>query len=137
MSYLSRLLLGVGLISLFHAAYSAHEHSHYLALHSSSSSITAVPLDIQIETLVSVALSCLGLVLGSEALQPISWAQWAGEIEREGGGRSPFRGLEDRVGFMDIRRKRREFSQWIRDGSARDVKVGEKVEGGTSTGVET
>jgi hypothetical protein len=116
------------------SAYSAHEHSHYLGARSSTSS-TTVPLDIQIETLVSIALSCLGLVLGSEPLQPISWAQWAGEIEKEGGGRNPFGGLEDRVGFMDIRGKRKEFSQWARDGSVRDVKIAEGGEG--STGVET
>lgn len=92
-----------------------------------------MPLDIQIETLLSILLSCVGLVLGSQPLQPISWSQWAGEIEKEGGGRSPFRGLEDRVGFMDIRGKRRDFVGWVREGSLRDVKIGEGV---GSTGVD-
>ena len=42
--------------------------------------------------------------------------------------------MEDRVGFMDIRGKRREFAGWVREGSVRDVKIGEGV---GSTGVDT
>jgi hypothetical protein len=106
-----------------------------MSLHSSSPT-ASVPLDIQIETVVSILLSCVGLVLGSEPLKPVSWSSWAGQIEKEGGGKSPFRGLEDRVGFMDIRAKRREFSQWVRDGSVRDEKVGEDVQRAMSTGVD-
>lgn len=45
----------------------------------------------------------MGLVLGAEDLKPISWRVWAGQVEREGGGAGPFQGLEDRVGFVDIR----------------------------------
>ena len=54
----------------------------------------------------------MGLVLGAEELKPISWRVWAGRIEREkevgregkgGVGGNPFQGLEERVGFMDIR----------------------------------
>lgn len=44
-----------------------------------------------------------GLVLGAEKLKPISWRDWAGEIEREGGTRNPYMGLEERYGFWDIR----------------------------------
>ena len=87
------------------SAYSAHEFSTLSTqLHSSA----ALPLDIQIETLAAVALSCLGLVLGSEPLRPISWSTWAGKIEREGGP-NPFSTLENRVGFMDIRVRRCEI----------------------------
>lgn len=83
---------------------------------------------------MSVVLSCVGLVLGSESLRPIAWAQWAGEIEKEGGGRNPFRGLEERIGFMDIRAKRKEFIEWVKEGSVRDMKVGDGAVG--STGVD-
>ena len=62
----------------------------------------ALPLDIKIETLVSVFLACLGLVLGSDPLKHISWSTWSGKIEKEG-GINPYQALEDRVGFMDIR----------------------------------
>jgi hypothetical protein len=45
----------------------------------------------------------IGLVLGAEKLMPITWSAWAGQIEREGGARNPYRGLEERVGFWDVR----------------------------------
>ena len=61
-----------------------------------------LPLDIKIETLVSVLLACVGVVLGSDSFRPISWSMWAGKSEKEGGV-NPFQALEDRVGFMDIR----------------------------------
>ena len=41
-----------------------------------------------------------------EDLQPISWRVWAGKVEREGkrmGRVNPWAGLEERVGFVDIR----------------------------------
>jgi membrane magnesium transporter 1 len=85
--------------------YSAHEYSSlYSRIHSAnSSSIYALPLDIRIETIVSVFLICFGLVAGADPLKPINWNVWAGKIEREGGARNPFRGLEERAAFLDIR----------------------------------
>lgn len=62
-----------------------------------------LPLDISLETVISVILICTGLVLGAEELKPIQWRVWAGKEERESGGGGPFQGLEERVGFMDIR----------------------------------
>jgi membrane magnesium transporter 1 len=52
---------------------------------------------------VSTVLVCFGLVAGADRLKPISWNIWAGNIEREGGGANPYRGLEERAGFLDIR----------------------------------
>jgi hypothetical protein len=46
---------------------------------------------------------CFGLVAGADRMKPISWNVWAGNIEREGGGANPYRGLEERAGFLDIR----------------------------------
>ncbi|KAL2430652.1 hypothetical protein ABEF95_012290 [Exophiala dermatitidis] len=114
MSVLSRLLVLVGLLSLFHAAYSAHEFS---ILSTKYHKNAPLPLDIKLETLISVSLACLGLILGSESLKPVSWNEWAGKIEREGEP-NPFRGLEDRAGFMDIRKERREFADWARQQGA-------------------
>lgn len=71
---------------------------------------------------------CLGLVLGAPKLRPIEWNVWAGKIEREGqagfidnGGEveqdfrgSPFSVLEARPGFIDIRKQRREFADWVK-----------------------
>lgn len=42
-------------------------------------------------------------MIGAADLKPISWRVWAGKVERESGGGGPFQGLEDRMGFVDIR----------------------------------
>jgi hypothetical protein len=126
---------------LIYSCYSAHEHS---ALHSTStaslssltshgaavSAVASLPIDISIETIVAVFTICLGLVLGTPELRPIEWRVWAGKIEREGekgfssgDGQvdkdymgNPFRVLESRPGFVDIRKQRREFAEWVREG---------------------
>lgn len=88
-----------------------------------------MPLDISIEAVVATAVICLGLVLGSPPLRPIQWRVWAGKIEREGedgfldaSGEvsksyvgNPFQTLETRPGFMDIRKQRKEFADWVKN----------------------
>jgi membrane magnesium transporter 1 len=90
-----------------HSAYSTHEFTALSSRRSSSptKSSTTLPVDIQVETIIAVGLACLGLVLGSPSLKPISWSTWAGKIEKgdKEAGFNPFAGLEERVGFMDIR----------------------------------
>jgi len=99
-------------INTVSSAYSAHEFSTLSTkLHNNST----LPLDIKLETLISVVLASFGLVIGSDPLKPVSWNVWAGQLEKEG-GLNPFRGLEERVGFMDIRAQRKEFSNWARQG---------------------
>ncbi|PGH28555.1 hypothetical protein GX50_08707 [[Emmonsia] crescens] len=109
MPILLRLATAFGLILIAHAGYSAHEHSILYG------SVHSVPLDITLETLVAIIFVTVGLVLGSEKLRPISWSVWAGEIEKEGGARNPFRGFEDRIGFWDVREKRGQFAKWVRE----------------------
>jgi len=82
--------------------YSALEFSQ-LSAHSHRTPSAAVPLDIQIETVIAVVLVCLGLVAGAERLKPIAWNVWAGKIEREGGAANPYLVLEERPGFLDIK----------------------------------
>ena len=118
--------------------YSAHEHTVLSSNVRLSSTSANLPQDIAVETLVSLVVVSLGLVLGAEKLKPISWSEWAGEIEREGGARNPYRRLEERYSFWDIRvggllffslsliyrdsvkltlglqAKRKEFAEWIR-----------------------
>jgi predicted acetyltransferase len=36
-------------------------------------------------------------------LKPVSWRDWAGTIERDGGARNPFLSLEERYAFWDVR----------------------------------
>jgi len=95
---------------LRHRCYSAWEHSTLISVAQASTSSppqTAIkpglPLDISLETIISVILICIGLVSGAEELKPVTWRAWAGKVERESGGGGPFQGLEDRMGFVDIR----------------------------------
>lgn len=84
-----------------------------------------VPLDIILETIFSVLLLCVGVVLGSQRLKPIQWNVWAGRLERSkearelravgDGGGNPFAVVEERPGFLDIRSRRKEFASWIRE----------------------
>ncbi|KEY81075.1 hypothetical protein BA78_7675 [Aspergillus fumigatus] len=98
--------------------YSAHEHTVLYSNVRLSSASTALPHDIVIEALVSLVIVSAGLVLGAEKLKPISWSEWAGEIEREGGARNPYLRLEERYSFWDIRAKRKEFAEWVRGNDA-------------------
>lgn len=61
-----------------------------------------LPPDITLETVISTALICLGLVVGAEELQPIEWRVWAGKVEKDRKG-GPYGGLEERMGFVDIK----------------------------------
>ncbi len=79
---------------------------------------------------MALVTTCLGLVLGTPAQRPIQWRVWAGKIEREGEEGfmdadgsvekdyvgNPFRVLETRPGFVDIRRQRSEFTAWVKNG---------------------
>lgn len=69
--------------------------------------------------------------MGMPELKPIVWRVWAGGIERGGedavpvGGDgkkdfvgNPFRVLESRPGFVDVRRQRKEFAEWVREGGS-------------------
>ncbi|KAF7559579.1 hypothetical protein G7046_g4579 [Stylonectria norvegica] len=136
MTWISRVVTATGLVLLAHACYSATEHSaitsasaqHVLPQHLSSSSL---PIDISIEALVATLVVCLGLVVGAPPLRPIRWHEWAGKIEREGEAGflagngdvdkdyrgSPFRVLEARSGFVDIRKERRDFAEWVKAGN--------------------
>jgi hypothetical protein len=99
-------------------------------------------LDITLETLISLIILCVGLVLQAPPLRPIQWRVWAGIIEREGGrgladpisagkhgegnpeGKmaNPFLGLVERgarSGFVDVRGLRKEFTEWAKEGTAK------------------
>lgn len=84
---------------------------------------------------MAVFTVCLGLVLGTPELRPIQWRVWAGKIEREGEAGftnidgqvdkdyvgNPFRMLESRPGFVDIRKQRKEFAEWVREGGGNEA----------------
>ncbi|KAI1214054.1 magnesium transporter [Annulohypoxylon truncatum] len=138
MTMISKLTTAFGLVLLADACYSAYEHSVLQAHRAASlSSLTTshnapsstLPIDITIETIVATLVVCLGMVLGTSNLRPIQWRVWAGKIEREGEAGfldgngelekdyvgNPFRLLESRPGFVDIRKQRREFAEWVKN----------------------
>lgn len=95
-----------------------HETSVYSAYeHSLLSATSALPLDIKLETLIATAMVIVSVVYSAQELRPIRWNEWAGKIEREGwdpnatidagkvrgGGGNPYRALEERKGFWDVR----------------------------------
>ena len=55
-----KVCVGIGLLSLLHAAYSAAQHRTYLRL--TEQEFTLLPLDILLQTLASLVLTCYGLV---------------------------------------------------------------------------
>lgn len=90
-------------------------------------------MDILLEAITATLVICFGLALSAPPLRPIRWRVWAGRLEREGvkgltgesdGGSktglvgNPFRMLETRPGFVDIRRQREDFSQWVKGGDS-------------------
>jgi hypothetical protein len=87
----------------------------------------SLPVDIALETLFSVLLLCVGVVLSSPDLKPIQWSAWAGNLERSKESRildeagvapgNPYAQLEDRPGFWDPRGARKAFGMWVTEGS--------------------
>lgn len=142
MTLISKAITGFGLLLLAHACYSAHEHSALQSVISSSKSqdplftsttasgsvATTLPLDISIETVFGLVVVCIGLVISMPELKPIVWRVWAGNIERNGAGGSgednkdlvgnPFRALESRPSFVDVRRQRMDFAEWVKTGGS-------------------
>lgn len=129
-------------LTLWKSCYSAQEHSSQASrtistATSASPQITTptqgipLPVDILLEAITATLVICFGLALSAPSLRPIRWRVWAGRLEREGvkgltggsddGGKTglvgnPFRMLETRPGFVDIRRQRADFSQWVKGG---------------------
>ena len=111
-----------------HSVYSAYEHSLLTSIGSSTIRLpgqpdpkASLPIDITIETLFSVLLLCVGVVLSSPELKPIQWSKWAGTLEKSKEARAvkeagvppgnPYAGLEERPGFWDVRGARKGFGE--------------------------
>ncbi|KAF2656512.1 hypothetical protein K491DRAFT_715274 [Lophiostoma macrostomum CBS 122681] len=137
MAFLGGTLNTVGAVFLTHAVYSTSEHT-------ATFPHAPLPLDITLELLFSILILSAGIVLSSPTLKPIQWARWAGRIQREGphgegkwtregeeilseGDPFGFLGLdggiagkgEGRRGFWDVRGKRKEYTEWVKEGGSR------------------
>ncbi|GAB7366040.1 hypothetical protein MBLNU230_g7609t1 [Neophaeotheca triangularis] len=123
MALLASTLNILGALFLSHAIYSSYEHS---LLQTTTTEPSPLPLDILLETLLSTLLLCTGIVLSSQPLKPLQMHLWAGRLEKRKDARvvskfgdvggNPYAGLEERVGFLDVRGRRREFGDWVREG---------------------
>ncbi|KAK4239461.1 magnesium transporter [Achaetomium macrosporum] len=140
MTFLSKAITAFGGLLLAHACYSAREHTALQSLRAATAAsltstptvATSLPVDIILETIISTFVILLGLVLGTRPLRPIEWRVWAGKIEREGeegftdnSGAvdkdfmgNPFSAFESRPNFVDIRKQRREFAEWVQKGGS-------------------
>lgn len=114
------------------SVYSAYEHSLLASASNApvpSGSLPSaldpkinIPLDITLETIFAALILCVGVVLSSPELKPIKWSAWAGNLERSKearkikevgvGGGNPYAPLEERPGFLDIRKARKEYHEW-------------------------
>ncbi|KAK0672812.1 membrane magnesium transporter-domain-containing protein [Cercophora samala] len=111
-----------------HSALQSFRAATSAALTSTPAAATSLPIDIAIETVVAILVILVGLVLGASPLRPIQWREWAGKIEREGedgfkdnNGQvnrdylgNPFEFIEGRPNFVDIRKQRNEFAEWVK-----------------------
>jgi hypothetical protein len=101
-----------------------------------------------IEALVSLLIVSTGLIFGAEKLKPVSWSEWAKEVEKKGDTENPYARLEERYSFWDVRvsasklstvsydtwscsdsvltgfikAKRKEFADWLRSGTDAPLK---------------
>ncbi|XP_072034644.1 ER membrane protein complex subunit 5-like [Amphiura filiformis] len=60
MANFKQLLVAVGILGLAHAAYSAAQHRTYLRL--TEQAFTSLPLDIVVQCLLSLLLTCYGVI---------------------------------------------------------------------------
>ena len=111
-----------------HSALQSHRAASLSSLAASQAAASSLPIDITIETIVATFIVTLGLVWGTARLRPIQWRVWAGQIEREGqeafknsSGEvdrdylgNPFKLLESRPSFVDIRKQKKEFAEWVK-----------------------
>ncbi|KAK7203070.1 magnesium transporter [Myxozyma melibiosi] len=111
MTALSKFVTTISLLLLAHAGFSAYEFSHYLK-HLTIKSNASLPADIIVETVVAIALFGLGQVIAAPTLQPVSFAKWAKQVEKE--GNSPFAYLERRAGFVNIQQIRSDYKDSIK-----------------------
>jgi len=142
----AKILVAFSSLLLAHACYSAQEHSSISVTSSSPASsqpastsaqpvtTSSLPLDITLETLLAVGLLFVGIVNSGWELKPISLRKYAGVLEgtpvaevegvdigktgEEGfaRGRGLYSYLDDRAGFLDIIKQRKEFADWVKEG---------------------
>lgn len=117
----------IGGILLIHAGYSSYEFHSIL-----KSASSTVPLDIMLEAVVAILIINYGAIqsirnkprlgLGHDKLvepthafmRPIKLSEATGSINKL--GISEYEELDTRADFVDVRKKRKEFAEWVKNG---------------------
>lgn len=102
---MGKIILTLGLIGLCHAAYSATQHKSYMRLTEhdmeSGSSFSSLPLDIIVQTVVCLFLSCLGVIQVSAKFKPIKiTSEWENKTWDNVANRSSFYSFNHRGKFL-------------------------------------
>ena len=106
---MGKLLLTIGLIGLCHAAYSATQHRSYIRLTEHdldestkrSGAFTDLPLDILAQTIVSLLLSCVGVISTSAKFRPIKiTSEWENKTWDNISNRSSFYSFNHRGMYL-------------------------------------
>ena len=103
---MGKLLLTIGLIGLCHAAYSATQHRNYIRLTEKDQQLddrlsSSLPLDIFIQTLLSLILTCVALVPLVARFRPIRIASdWETKNWFNIGNRVPFYSFNHRGKYL-------------------------------------
>ncbi|KTW28566.1 hypothetical protein T552_01827 [Pneumocystis carinii B80] len=102
---ISRLLIFLSFLMLFHGGYSVHE---IVSLMKSIDQEVKIPIDIVLEVIMSLVIFCIERVFFAEKLQPISYSKYINAKEESG---EPIHSvLDHRPGFIDIRQKRKKYA---------------------------
>lgn len=103
---MGKIILTLGLIGLCHAAYSATQHKSYMRLtehdmDSSSSTFSSLPVDILVQTVVCLFLSCLGVIQVSAKFKPIKiTSEWENKTWDNVANRTSFYSFSHRGKFL-------------------------------------
>lgn len=107
---MGKVLLVIGLAGLCHAAYSATQHRNYMRLTEhdldddtkrGATAFTTLPLDILLQTIVSLLLSCYGIIAVSAKFRPIKiTSEWENKTWDNISNRSSFYSFNHRGRFL-------------------------------------
>lgn len=103
---MGKFVLTLGLIGLCHAAYSATQHKSYMRLtehdlDSGSSPISSLPLDILVQTVLCLFLSCLGVIQVAAKFKPIKiTSEWENKTWDNVANRTSFYSFNHRGKFL-------------------------------------
>jgi hypothetical protein len=96
---MGKLILTIGLIGLCHAAFSATQHRNFIRLTEhdfdesmkKSGAITSLPLDILLQTILCLLLSCFGVISVAAKFRPIKiTSEWENKTWDNISNRSSF-----------------------------------------------